>query len=307
MNCFMRKIVLITLACLMLSSLTSKTQELNFEVKINSSQVGGTDQRAYESLEEAMVTFLNNRVWTNIKFEQQERLEGAIVVTIKSKDGNNYDAELNIALRRPTFKSSFNTPVFNYIDSDFAFTYIDYQPLDFSETSYTSNITSTLAYYAYLCLGIYFDTFGLYGGDDFYVAAEQIVTAAQSASESGWKAFDSNKNRYWLLESFTNAAYRPLRQYLYEYHRLGLDVMSSKVEDGRAAITNSLSYLKQVYSTKPNQMFLQILNDTKRDEWMNVYSEGPQQERTKAINILREIDASHATEYEDLLSSSGKK
>ncbi len=303
----MRKFFLILLACLMLSPLSSKAQEFNFEVRINTSQVGGTDQRAYESLEEAMVNFLNNRVWTNIKFEQNERIEGAVVVTIKSKDGNNYNAEINIALRRPTFKSSFNTPVFNFIDSDFDFTYIDYQPLDFNEMSYTSNITSTLAYYAYLCLGIYFDTFGLYGGDDFYTAAEQVVTAAQSASESGWKAFDSNKNRYWLLETFTNATYRPLRQYLYEYHRLGLDVMSTNVEEGRTAITNSLSYLKQIFSTKPTQMFLQILNDTKRDEWMSVYSEGPQQERTKAINILREIDASHATEYEDLLSAPVKK
>ncbi|MBO2523831.1 MAG: DUF4835 domain-containing protein, partial [Bacteroidetes bacterium] len=130
---------------------------------------------------------------------------------------------------------------------------------------------------------------------------------AQSSPETGWKAFDSYKNRYWLLESFTNPAYRPLRQFIYEYHRLGLDVMGSgKVDEGRAAMTKSLEYLKSVYNSKPNLYFLQILNDTKRDEWKNVYSVGPQQERTKAVNIFRDIDPTHAEEYEDLLNAKPK-
>ena len=303
----MKKIILpiLFLLCFLASGL--RAQELNFTVTVNTKQVSGTDQRVYESLQEAIMNFMNNRIWTNITFEEYERIEGTMVIVIKDKVDNHFTAELNIGLRRPVYKSSYNSPILNYVDNDFSFTYMDSQPLDFNENSFMSNLTSMLAFYAYYSRGLYFDTFGLYGGDKMYQAADNIVTQAQSSTEAGWKAFDSYKNRYWLLESFTNPAYRPIRQYLYEYHRLGLDVMGNgKVDDGRSAITKSLEYVKSVYSSKPNLYYLQILNDTKRDEWKNVYSEGPQQERTKVVNMLRELDPTHAEEYENLLNSRPK-
>jgi hypothetical protein len=271
-------------------------------VTVSSARVEGTDQRAYESLKEAILNFMNNRIWTNVKFEPQERIEGAMVVNITKKDGNIIEAELNIALRRPTFKTNYSTPLFNHIDNDFMFEYVESQPLDFAENIYTSNLTSTLAFYAYYALGLYFDSFGLYGGDPFFKITEQIVTSAQSANESGWKAFDDRENRYWLNENMVNNAYKPIRQYMYEYHRLGLDKMSTKQDEGKAAITKSLEYLKQAYKERPNLFFLQIINDTKRNEWKSIYSEGSQQDKTKAINIFREIDPSHASEYEELLT-----
>ena len=150
---------------------------------------------------------------------------------------------------------------------------------------------------------MYFDSFGLYGGEDFFKAAERVVDAAQGANESGWKAFDDKRNRYWLCENMINASYKPIRQYMYEYHRLGIDNMSTKQEEGRAAITKSLDYLKQMYSERPNLLFIQVINDTKRGEWKSVYSEGTQQEKTKAVNILREIDPSHSSEYEEILTN----
>lgn len=282
-------------------------QELNFTVTINTAQVAGTDQRIYEALQESMMMFMNNRIWTNIKFEQYERIEGSLVLVVKNRNGNDIDGEMNVVLRRPVYKSNYNSPLLNIVDTDIAFTYIESQPLDFNENSFTSNITSILAFYGYYCLGVYFDTFGLYGGDDMFRMCDQIVTAAQSATEGGWKAFDSYKNRYWLLDSFTNAAYRPIRQYMYDYHRFGLDVMGNgKIDEGRATITKSLDYVKGVYNSKPNLYFLQILNDTKRDEWKNIYSSGPQQEKTKAMNTLREIDPSHAEEYEEVLNAKPK-
>ena len=303
----MKKIILPILFLLCFLATNVCAQEFNFTVTVNTKQVAGTDQRMYESLKEAVTNFMNNRVWTNIKFEEQERIEGSIVIVVKSKDGNNITGELNIGLRRPVYKSNYNTPLLNYIDTDFSINYIDSQPLDFNENSFMSNLTSILAFYGYYSLGLYFDTFGLYGGDEMFKAAEMVVTQAQSATEPGWKAFDSYKNRYWLLESFTNTAYRPLRQFMYEYHRLGLDVMGNgKVDDGRAAMTKSLEFVKSVYSSKPNLYFIQILCDTKRDEWKNVYSMGPQQERTKAVNILRDLDPTHSEEYEDLLNAKPK-
>lgn len=303
----MKKIILPILFLLCFLAQGLRAQEFNFSVSVNTKQVSGTDQRVYESLQEAVTNFMNNHIWTNIKFEEQERIEGSMVIVVKSKKGNSFACELNIALRRPIYKSNYNSPLLNYVDTDFNFEYIDSQPLDFNENSFMSNLTSMLAFYAYYCLGEYFDTFGLYGGDAMYKAAEQVVTHAQSSSDAGWKAFDSYKNRYWLLENFTNPAYRPIRQFLYEYHRLGLDVMGNgKVDDGRTAMTKSLDYLKTVYNSKSNLYFLQILNDTKRDEWKNVYSMGPQQERTKAVNILRELDPTHAEEYEELLNTKPK-
>lgn len=300
----MKKILLPILFAISLFVGKATAQEFNFTVQINTSQVAGTDQRVYEALKEGMLTFMNQRIWTNIKFEQQERVEGSFVLVVKNRDGNTIDGELNVVLRRPVYKSNYNTPLLNIVDTDISFSYIESQPLDFNENSFTSNLTSILAFYGYYCLGVYFDTFGPNGGEEMFRVCEQIVTAAQNATEAGWKAFDGFRNRYWLLESFTNTAYRPIRQFMYEYHRLGLDVMGNgKVDNGRTTITKTLEYVKGVYNSKPNLYFLQILNDTKRDEWKNIYSSGPQQEKTKAVNILREIDAPHAEEYEEILNA----
>ena len=280
-----------------------QAQELNFDVSVSAARVEGTDQRAFESLKEGVINFMNNRVWTNVELKPEEKIEGAIVINVKKKDGNIIEAELNIALRRPAYKTNFNTPLFNYVDNDFVFEYIESQPLDFAENSYMSNLTSTLAFYAYYCLGLYFDSFGLYGGDPFFKMAEQIVNAAQGANESGWKAFDDKRNRYWLCENMMNASYKPLRQYMYEYHRLGIDNMSTKQDEGRTAMTKSLEYLQQMYSQRPSLLSIQVITDTKRGEWKSVYTEGSQQEKTKAVNILREIDPSHASEYEEILTN----
>lgn len=300
----MKRAFLTILFAFSLMTLNVTAQELNFTVQINTAQVSGTDQRLYESLKESMVTFMNQRIWTNIKFEENERIEGSMVLVVKNRDGNSIDGELNVVLRRPVYKSNYNSPLLNIVDNDISFSYIDGQPLDFNENSFMSNLTSILAYYGYYCLGIYFDTFGQNGGDEMFNMCDQIVTQAQNAAEGGWKAFDSYKNRYWLLDSYTNPAYRSLRQFMYEYHRLGLDVMGSgKIENGRTAITKSLDYVKTAYTSKSNLYFIQILNDSKRDEWKNIYSDGPQQEKTKAINILRDIDPAHSEEYEEVLNA----
>ncbi|MBO4575421.1 MAG: DUF4835 family protein [Bacteroidales bacterium] len=303
----MKRIIFPILFALCLMANGIKAQELNFTITINTNQVGGTDQRVYEALQESMVNFMNNRIWTNIKFEPQERIEGTMVLVVKSREGNNIMGEMNVALRRPVYKTNYNTPLLNIVDSDIAFTYIESQPLDFNENTFMSNLTSILAFYGYYCLGVYFDTFGLEGGQDFFHMCDMIVTAAQSAAEGGWKAFDSYRNRYWLLDSFTNPAYSQLHKFMYEYHRMGLDVMGNgKVDDGRATITKTLDYVKSVYNSKPNLYFIQILNDTKRDEWKNIYSEAQQQEKTKSVNILREVDPSHAEEYEAILTARPK-
>ena len=152
-------------------------------------------------------------------------------------------------------------------------------------------------------LGLDFDSYSLNGGDAFFTAAENIVNSAQNANERGWKAFDGNRNRYWLVENLRNPAYRGLRQFLYEYHRTGLDVMADNQDEGRANIATALSYLEQAKKSRSDLFFLQLLTDAKRDEIINIFSKGSPQEKTKVANIMREVDPSNASKYEKIIAN----
>lgn len=302
----MKRLSVIAILCLFLTNLVA-AQELKCDIQVNSNQVAGTDKTVFQNLQTALYEFINNTKWTNINFKTVEKIECSIAITIRErKDANSFSGELNMALRRPCYKASYTTPVFNYIDPKFTFEYTDGQPLDFSLNTHMSDLTSTIAFYVYMFLGLDFDTFSLNGGQPFFDAAQQIVNNAQSSSQVGWKAFDGNKNRYWMAENMTNNSYAPLRQFMYEYHRLGLDVMSEKPDQGRAAILKSLQYLQSVYSTYPTCFFLQLITEAKRDEIINVFSEGTQQEKTQAVNIMKQIDPSQSSRYDAILQG-GKK
>ncbi len=285
----------------------ASAQELKCDIQINSSQVAGTDKTVFQNLQTALYEFINNTKWTNINFKTAEKIECSIAITIKERtDSNTFSGELNMALRRPCYKASYTTPVLNYLDQKFTFEYTDGQPLDFSLNTHMSDLTSTIAFYVYMFLGLDFDTFSLNGGQTFFEAAQQIVNNAQSSSQLGWKAFDGNKNRYWMVENMTNNSYAPLRKFMYEYHRLGLDVMSEKPDEGRAAILNALEYLQAVHTTYPTCFFLQLITEAKRDEIINVFSQGSQQEKTQAANIMKQIDPSKSSQYDAILQG-GKR
>ena len=295
-------IAILTLFSLLVSLKSVKAQEFLCDVRVTAPTIEGTDRRVFEDLQRALYEFINNRKWTNVNFKMAERIEGTILITIKERvSSDEYKGSINLVLRRPIYKTAYNSNLLNYIDENFQFRYIEAQPLDFNSNSFTSNLTSVMAFYAYYFLGLEFDSYSLYGGDPFFQMAESIVNTAQSASETGWKAFDGNKNRYWLVENMTNPSYRPIRQFMYEYHRLGLDVMADKADDGRAKITQTLEYLQKIYKERPGLLWLQLVIDAKRDELINIYSKGIAQEKTRAVNILREIDPSNSTKYDALL------
>ncbi len=295
----MKKLLLFIFSFFLLLQLHA--QEFFCEVRVSAPGVEGTDRRVFDALQEATYDFMNNRRWSNLNLKIEERIEATILINITERvSADEFKANLNIVLRRPVYKSAYNSTVLNYVDENFQFRYIENQPLDFNENSFISNLTSTLAFYAYLFLGLDFDTFSLYGGDPFYQAAENIVNAAQSSNERGWKAFDGNRNRYWLIENLRNASYRPLRQFLYEYHRLGLDLMSEKPDEGRAKILATLPNLEQLYKQRPGLFFLQLVIEAKRDEIINVFSEGSPQEKIRAANIMREIDPANSSRYDKI-------
>lgn len=295
--------ILVTLFLLALSSLqVVKAQELNCQISVTSRQVEGTDRQIYNSLQTALYEFMNNRKWSSYSFTIDERIECTMMFTISDRVSvDQFKGTLNVVLRRPVYKSSYYSPLLNHIDRDIEFKYIEFESLEFNDNSFISELTGLLAYYANIAIGLDFDSFQLMGGTPFFEKAMNIVNMAQSSAFTGWKAFEGTKNRYWLAENFTNSSYSKLREFLYNYHRLGLDVMSENVDGGRQAITESLELLRQAYRDKPNSYLLQLILDSKRDEFINVYSGAPDNEKVTVVNLLKEIDPANGSKYQKIL------
>ncbi len=288
----------------LLMGVKSHGQEFLVSVSVNAPTIEGTDRRVFESLQSALYEFMNNRKWTNVNIKNLERIECTMMLTVRERlSSDEYKGTLNVVLQRPIYKTSYNSVQLNFIDENIQFRYLESQPLEFSDNAFSSNLTATFAFYAYIMLGLDFDSYSLNGGDAFFTAAENIVNSAQNANERGWKAFDGNRNRYWLVENLRNPAYRGLRQFLYEYHRTGLDVMADNQDEGRANIATALSYLEQTKKSRSDLFFLQLLTDAKRDEIINIFSKGSPQEKTKVANIMREVDPSNASKYEKIIAN----
>lgn len=277
-------------------------QEIYCTVQVASPRIEGTDRRVFESMQTAIYEFINNRRWTNYSFEPEERIECSILITIDERISvDEFKGKLNLILRRPAYKTTYNSPLFNYVDNDFQFRYIEFQPLDYSENTYTSDLTSVLAYYVNIFMGLDFDSFSLMGGTPFFQAAQNIVNSAQNSPYAGWKAYEGTRNRYWLVENLLNPAYGQLRRFSYEFHRKGLDLMSDNVSEGRSNISRNLELLRSVYNERPGLFALQLLIEAKRDEFISLYSEGSNTEKTTAINILSEIDPANSSRYQGIL------
>jgi len=299
----MKKILI--LLSLLLITARSFSQELDCQVSVTAPTLTGTDKRVFETLQSAMYEFINNRKWSNFNLKTEERIECTILLTINDRMGtDDFKGTLNLVLRRPVYNSAYNSVLLNWIDKDFQFHYVEFQPLDFAEGSYTSNLTSTLAFYVNMFLGLYFDSYSVDGGSPFYDKAQSIVNAAQNAQETGWKAYESQKNRFWLVENYLNPANSELRNFSYRFHRLGLDQMYEKLDQGRSEVTEGIELLKTLYNEKPGLFALQLIMDAKRDEFVNIYSDQrvPPMEKTSVVNTLKEIDPANGSKYQTILS-----
>ena len=297
--------LLILLGCL-LGTNTLHSQELQCDVRVSANKVQGTDKTIYQNLQTSLYEFINNTKFTEINFKQAEKIECSMLVDVKSREGDNFTAEINLALRRPVYKSNYSTPLFNYIDRKFFFEYTDGQALDFNPNTYISNLTSTIGFYVYVFLGLDFDSFSPNGGDPFFAIAETIASAAPQdpGSDNGWNS-TGRQNRYALISEINNATYQPLRQFIYDYHRQGLDVMSEKQEQGREAILNAIMQLQSVHERNSMSYFLQLLVESKRDEIIQVFSQGDMKVRTEACNIMKAIDPSQSSRYDEMLQNKG--
>ena len=287
-------------------SLYGSAQELMCNVQVLTQQIQGTNKQVFQTLQTSIYEFMNNTSWTNHVFETDERIECTMLFNIKEQVSvDEFKGTLQIQSRRPVFNSSFNSVVLNYVDNDIQFKYVEFQPLEFSETSHLSNLTSILAFYAYVIIGMDYDTYSFEGGTPFFEVAEKIVNNAQNTPERGWRAMESTsrKNRYWLINNILNEDFSLLREFVYKYHRLGLDMMYEKTNEARASISEYLRILQQVSREKPDPFmyYLQVVLDAKTDELVNIFKESFQEEKARVYALLNEIDPSHGNKYEQIM------
>lgn len=288
----MRLHTLTTGILLLLSSAVKpglSAQELNCQVTVDYSQVQGTNTSIFKTLESAIADYVNTRKWTNAQFSPAEKIECKMFFTIKSYEEPAMSGDLQVQSSRPVYNSSYTTTLLNFKDNKIEFEYQEGEPLIFSENSMESNLTAIINFYVYLILGIDFDTFSPKGGDPYFQLARNVVQMAQSTGESGWKAFEDNRNRNAVLGTFTEQPTAGLRSLLYEYHRTGLDEMSMSPDKGRAKITSTLDYVKAVYETQPMAVGVSMFKDAKLDELVNIYTKAPEEERKRVYELLYSI------------------
>lgn len=277
------------------------SQDLNARVQILAPQIPNSNKRTLEVLETSIKDFLNGRRWTTDALQPQERIDCNFVITITDWDGSsNFKAEAQIQSSRPVFNTSYSSTILNINDKDFGFTYSEGQALDFSEQNYISNLSSLLAFYAYLITGMDYDTFSKFGGTPYFQKSQTVLNNAQNSSNSGWKAFENLRNRFWMIENLMNKSYNPIRESMYNYHRDGLDVIAENPSKGRKAIFSLLPQLQKIDKQKQGSMLNQIFFTAKADELINILSAADLQDKMKAFNILSEIDPANSLKYEAL-------
>lgn len=267
----------------------ASAQEFNCTVEVNSQSVEGTRKSVFESLQSSLSTYMNDTKFSEAVFETNERIECRLFLTVKEYSGDRIKGDLQIQLSRPVYNSSYSTTLFNFRDSKVEFDYHEGEPLVFNRNSEDSNLIALLNFYAYLMLAIDFDSFSSHGGDPYFELATSVVQRAQSSGEIGWRMFEDNRNRSSLLSAFTDSSTSGLRDILYNYHRKGLDVMSTGVDKGRAEITSALEILNKIYDNAPLSVAIPLFGDSKLDEIPNIYSKASEAERMKVYNILQKI------------------
>jgi len=295
----MKKILLFL--TLLFAGSTLIAQDLNARVQILAPQLSNSNTRILDMLEVSIKDFLNGRKWTTDALKPQERINCNFVITITEWDGSSsFKAEAQIQSNRPVFNSSYNSTLLNINDKDFGFTYAEGQPLDFSDQNYISNLSSLLAFYAYIITGLDYDTFSKFGGTAYFQKAETVLNNAQIASNSGWKAFENLRNRFWLMENLTNKSYNPIRESLFIYHRDGLDMMATNKSKGLKAFLNIFPQLQKIDRQNQGSVLNQLFFTAKADEIVNILSAVDNQDKLKAVEILTEIDPSNSIKYESL-------
>jgi hypothetical protein len=298
----MRRIVLITL--LLLACFAINAQELNCTVTINSTQIQTSDRGIFRDMKNSIEQFMNTRKWTNDAFKNHEKINCNMLITItKMPSIGSFAASVQVQSARPVYNSNYSSLVFNFADREWEFEYIESLPMEFNDNTFSTNLTSMLAFYAYMILGIDYDTFSELGGTPYFQKAQQVVNNAQQANRPGWQALGSNRNRYWISENYINGQMVDLRKALYSYHRLALDAFDKDPDKSREIILKGLKDIKKIRDINPNAIIVISFFDAKGKELANIFSTGNIQIRREAYDIITSIDPSNRSSYEKIIQN----
>ena len=278
-----------------------EAQELNARITVNGEKVAVANKQIFTTLQNALTEFVNNRRWTDATFAVNEKIDCNMTIIVNEMDETTFKSEIQVQARRPVYNSSYTTTLLNFRDQELEFEYTEGETLDYNSNTLTNNLTATVVFYVYLILGLDFDSFALQGGNTYIQQAQQIVNLAQSEMGwTGWKAFDSNRNRHAVVTALQDNASEAFRQMWYTYHMKGLDEMAANADRGRTTIIEAISALQTVKQARPTSVLLQMFSDAKLDELIAIYSKATSQERQEGYKFLMDIYPAQSTRLEEL-------
>ena len=299
-----KKALLLFFAIMFILAEAVRAQELQARVTLNYSQIQGTDASVFEDLKQTLTQFINDRQWTNLQFQKNERIPCNFNITVTKYDNssNLFTCKATIQANRPVYNSTYTSTIYNNTDNDFNFNYAQFDQLQFNEENVDNQLTALVAYYAYLIIGINLDTFAPMGGEEVLQQCMNLANNSQNLTFPGWKAFDNDRNRFAIINDYLDGSMKTFRQFQYDYYRTGLDEMANNAERGRTNITIAIENdLKKCHEDNPMSMLPQIWTDYKRDELANIYKgKGTQKEKESVYNILFSINASQNSAWEKI-------
>ena len=300
-SCFRLLGLLFTIHC---SLFTGSAQELQVKVTINHSQISGTDKSVFDNLQQTLEQFINDRQWTELQFQENERIQCNLNLTVQkyNRDESQFECTALIQANRPVYNASYTTTLYNNRDANFHFQFAQFDQLNFTEQTIDNQLTALLAYYAYLIIGLDLDSFSPLGGTDVLQRCMQLVNNAQDLGYPGWKSFEDSRNRFAIINDYLDEQMKPFRQLQYDYYRKGLDEMANNAERGRTEISTALEeQLKKAHDNKPLSLLPQIWTDYKKDELVNIYKgKGTQKEKQAIYDLLSAINASQNPSWEKI-------
>ncbi len=300
----------LAVSVIVLSSLFAEGQELQARLTIISSKVSTeVDKKIFLTLQTALTNFLNNRRWTSDVFQPKEKIECNFLLTIDKYLGNNiFEGKLTVQAARPVYNTSYDSPIMNFLDDNIKFRYVEFQPIEFNENRVqgndpmAANITAVLAFYANIIVGLDYDSFSLRGGDSYFQKAWNIVNNAPESGNdiTGWKSYESLRNRYWLAENLNSSRFALIHDAIYSYYRSGMDIFYENEDAGRNGILNCLNFLNTVHNENPNSMVMQFFFQGKGNELVKVFSKATADQKTRAKDILTRVDITNGAAYKQL-------
>lgn len=292
---------------LLMTALRSQAQELNAKIDVSFDRIQNVDPKVFQALKKSLTEFVNNRKWTNDNYKASEKIDCSFFINLTERTPNDniYKGTLNIQASRPVYNSGYNSPIVNFIDREVVFRFDESQTLQYDDNRVNgsdplvSNLTAILAYYTYVILGLDYDSFAPKGGDEYFKRALNIVNNAPEEGKSirGWKAAEGNRNRYWLIDQILSPRFDAFRPYWYNYHRLGLDMMSQKPDVARKAILDGIPTLTKINNDNPTSILLQFFFNAKSTEYVNVLQQSTKEERKDYVDQLSKMDVPNTPKY----------